>query len=227
MRRADVLNTLAALVTAIWIAGCADTTMPQAQPGGPPSDVYRMGTVTATAQCDPYLSLDWCADEGECMTLMAAGAAPTAWESTCGTPAGGGTGNGGGTGSTGAGGLTGDDDGDGDTLNEVPIAFVACMAVTMGLQGGASLTAAGLSAYAAWDARNDARAAYDRYKGYNDNWGKPGFNTIFDKYLYDMWKEAEEDELQMYVAFAAAGGWAAAELIKAARLCAPTWGVPA
>jgi hypothetical protein len=231
IRGSDVINTLAALFAVIWLGGCADATMPQpqAQPGGAPNDVYRMGTVTVTAQCDPYLSLDWCAP-GECMAISAVVAEPTSWSSTCGPTSGlGGGGGGGGTGTPGGSGsgLPGDADGDGDTLDQGPLAFAGCMAIKLGAGGWSAIGGTAFSAYQVWAARSSTAEAERRYLGYNLRAGMPDYSHDMDLLYWRMWMDAKDAETMMYNQLAAAGTWAAAELLEAAIKCSATALIPA
>lgn len=189
-----------------------------------------MGTVTVTAQCDPYLSLDWCAAGGECMEISALIAEPTSWASTCGPPVvGGGGGGGGGTGTGGTGsGLYGDADGDGDTLDEGPTAFAGCVARGIGLTGASALVAAGWSAYEAWDRRQDTREAHSRWFLYHQRWDIPGaaFDPELDKLHYQLWKEAESEEQKGYALLAGTTTIAAYKVGAAVALCAPLFFLP-
>lgn len=234
IRGSDMMNTVAAFFAVIWLSGCADSTLPQprAEPGGAPNDVYRMGTVTVTAQCDPYLSLNWCASGGECMTVVAATAEPTTWSSTCGTPTGsGGAGGGGGTGTTtggtgGTGGaLPGDVDGDGDSLDDGPAAFALCVATKLGVGGWAAIGGTAFSAWQLWDAKSATRTAEARYNAYAALRGEEMNLDILNVY-FQAWQDAKSAETAMYVAIALSGTVAASELAKATAACSLVAALP-
>lgn len=99
-----------------------------------------------------------------------------------------------------------------------------CMAQQLGIQGFAAIIAAGFAAYEAWDARQDTREARGRYVLYHERWNIPGANydPELDKLHYQLWQEAESEELKMYTAVAGLSGYAGYQIFKAAVVCAPT-----
>jgi hypothetical protein len=175
-----------------------------------------------TGTCDPLTDLNFCqgGDDGACMT----GISPSIgdFDSLSGCPDGGGTGETGGTGSPGFGteepvyGLPGDADGDGDTWDDGPGAWIMCISAILGMGAGAGATYFALEDYHyKVDVLNAARLRLDHY---TRNYGAFGPEYLeLDNAFHDAEREA-----RIAAGMAATGlGVTIAALIGAGVVCAP------
>lgn len=137
--------------------------------------------------------------------------------SYCDGGAGAGGDDGGGGGWAPGGGLPGDSDNDGDTLDDGPGAFAACIVAKLGVGGWAAIAGTAYSAYQVWDARSSTREAERRYNEYINS-SAPQDSDVALLY-YRMWQDAKNNESNLYTQLAVTSGIAASELFKAALAC--------
>ena len=151
---------------------------------------------------------------------------PPCWGSCADSPGGGGATSGGSGDSSNP--LPGDADGDGDTLNDGPIAFTMCVAIKLSAGGWSAIAATGVSDYMAWDARNNSQQAYKAWADYRQNVenGVAEYNGEIERLYYLRWKDAEGQEKMLYGGTVLAAGYAALEIFAAAVACSPYTAAP-
>lgn len=214
-------TTMPALFALIFIAGCADSTMPE--PGGAddfptiviggaaPSNDYVLPPITVTVPaCDPYTDLNWCQDSGggggqECMSGIGFGYGGGLALSSCpDTGGGGGDTDGGFPSPPGSGSGT-----------EGPGAFAACVASLFVLMGTtAMMEPLGHSLYDARNAYHSTRRMYDAVMANNPS---VEMELLYEHRL-ETAKSAYNDAVEGY-AFGA--GASAVVVIAAVAVCSP------
>jgi len=112
---------------------------------------------------------------------------------------------------------------DGDTADEGPVAFAACVAVKLGPGGWAAVIGTGLGAYQLLQARLSVRQTYHDWQRY---YSSPTWNYATDLLYQTAYENAVSQESLLWAATGAAAGIAAWEIGKAAVACAPTWAAP-
>ncbi len=117
---------------------------------------------------------------------------------------------------------------EGSDSEEGVVTFTVCMVVKLGAGGWSAIGGTAVTAYMAWDARNNSRAAYDAWAGYRQNVenGVIQYDVHINDLYYKRWKDAEGQEKAMYVGTAVAGVWASLAIFEAAVACAPYAAAP-
>lgn len=120
-----------------------------------------------------------------------------------------------------SGGSTGTDSDDDE--EEGVVAFGICIALKMGVSGWGALFTTGVSAYLAWDARQNTKAKYDAWARYRQDvdGGVVRYDIHINDLYYNAWKDAEHQEVLFYATTTTAAGVAGFEIFKAAVACSP------
>jgi len=121
-----------------------------------------------------------------------------------------------------SGGSAGTENGD-EEEEEGVVAFGLCVALKMGVSGWGALFTTGVSAYMAWDARQNSKAKYDAWARYRQDVdaGFVRYDIHINDLYHNAWKDAEHQEVLFYATTATAAGVAGVEIFKAAVLCSP------
>lgn len=124
----------------------------------------------------------------------------------------------------------GDTDGDGDYLDEGPIAFGMCVAGRLGPGGWGAIGGTALAAWELWGAYTDSRNALNEWQEYDRLYSQEGYATGWTQSTSDLYQkryqDAESSKESLLKALAIGSGVAAWEIGKAAIACAPAAAAP-